>query len=164
MIDIMIGSVVVVGFLALASLIALFMIKTFAAKSRWAYWRNLALIVVFVMATNALMNHFDPIPPEALARPTPSFSETIAELIAPLSTPQRAVLGAYFFAIVAVGVGSWVLAIRRERRAGRPWWQAFAFLLDPPFRGMTVKDWLLLFSFAAVSMGLLIWAFVPRPK
>lgn len=121
------------------------------AKTRTAYWKNIALFVgpillVFLFANSAGLMPEAPTPPANLPSPQNVF----------VNMPTGQLI------LLAIGVALWIgggnlLFHFHNRRLGKKWWQAMN-PLDPPFKDFNTREWLILGVLVVASLGLMALA------
>lgn len=117
------------------------------AKTRTAYWKNIALftvpiLLVFVFATNAGLMPVVTMPP-----PAPPSIENYFDQI---STTQKALL--IVAGVIWIGGGN-LLFYFHKRRLGQKWWQGLN-PLDPPFKDFNTQEWLILLGLVILSLSI----------
>ncbi|MDP3539015.1 MAG: hypothetical protein Q8S26_09995 [Azonexus sp.] len=120
------------------------------AKTRPAYWKNIALFVgpillVFLFANAAGLMPEAPTPP---APPSPQ------DVLGEMPTSQIVLLA--LVAALWIGGGN-LLFHFHNRRLGKKWWQAMN-PFNPPFKDFNTREWLILVALAIVSLGLMALA------
>ena len=118
------------------------------AKTRLAYWKNIALflgpiLLVFLFANAAGLMPEAPTPPLALPSPQDVWGK--------MPTIQIVLLAGG--AAVWIGGGN-LLFHFHNRRLGKKWWQVMN-PLDPPFKDLNTREWSILVALVIVSLGLM---------
>ena len=121
------------------------------AKTRAAYWKNIALfagpiLLVFLFANGAGLMPEAPTPPPAPPSPQDVFGKM----------PASQVILLAMVAAVWIGGGNLLFHLH-NRRLGKKWWQAMN-PLDPPFKDFSSREWSILVVLVIVSLGLMALA------
>ena len=121
------------------------------ARTRSAYWKNIALfagpiLLVFLLANGAGLMPETPPPPSVPPSPQDAFGKM----------PTSQVILLALVAAIWIGGGN-LLFHFHNRRLGKKWWQAMN-PLDPPFKDFNSQEWSILVALVVVSLGLIALA------
>ena len=117
------------------------------AKTRSAYWKNIALFVVPILMV-FLFADYSGLTPKALKPPPVSLN--FQDVFGRMPTAQR--IAVIAMAVLWIGGGN-LLFYLHSRRLGKRWWQVMN-PLDPPFKDFDAREWLILLFLAVASLGI----------